>query len=89
MYDELFSDPIAMVKRIYQWFDMEVSARFEQRMRSYLDNNRQGKYGRHRYSLAEYAIDPQQFLEEHSEYMNHYGFTSAGVDERKRAECLS
>jgi len=88
MYDELFSDPIAMVKRIYDWFDLEVSSTFEQRMQSYLDNNRQGKYGRHRYSLEEYAIDSQEFLQEHSEYMNHYGFTSEGMLERKRAECL-
>jgi hypothetical protein len=88
MYDDLFSDPIAMVKRIYDWFDLEVSSTFEQRMRSYLDNNRQGKYGRHRYSLEEYAIDPREFLEEHSEYMNHYGFTSEGARARKRALCL-
>jgi len=88
MYDELFSDPIAMVKRIYHWFDLEVSPSFEQRMRSYLDNNRQGKYGRHRYSLEEYAINPQEFLQEHSAYMNHYGFTAEGVRERKRAASL-
>ena len=88
MYDELFADPIAMVKRIYSFFDLEVSPTFEQRMRTYLDNNRQGKYGRHQYSLEEYAIDPEQFLEAHCEYMSRYGFDLASIRERKRATAL-
>ena len=88
MYDELFADPLVMVKRIYNFFGLEVTPVFEQRMRTYLDNNRQGKYGRHTYSLREYAIDPEEFLQAHSEYMNQYGFKLEGVVERKRAASL-
>jgi len=88
MYDELFADPIAMVKRIYSWFDLEVTQTFEQRMRTYLDNNRQGKYGRHCYSLQEYGLDPQVLLESNYEYMQRYGFTIEGVVRSKRAASL-
>ncbi len=85
MYDELFADPIAMVKRIYAFFDLEVTAVFEQRMGAYLDANRQGKYGRHRYSLEEYGIDAEQYADEHREYMDRYGYRvgPAGAPERK------
>ncbi|MBV9182506.1 MAG: sulfotransferase [Acidobacteria bacterium] len=88
MYDELFADPIGMVKRIYRFFDLDVTPGFEQRMHRYLHNNRQGKYGRHAYSLAEYAIDPEAFLENHRDYMSHYGFKLEGVVNRKRAGSL-
>lgn len=88
MYDELFADPIAMVKRIYSWFDLEVSPTFEQRMRTYLDNNRQGKYGRHSYSLQEYGLDPQALLESNYEYMQQYGFTIEEGVRGKRAMSL-
>ena len=88
MYDELFADPIAMIKRIYSWFDLEVSPTFEKRMRTYLDNNRQGKYGRHSYSLEEYGIDAQGLLESNYEYMERYGFTVEEVVGRKRATSM-
>jgi hypothetical protein len=74
MYDELFADPIAMVRRIYDFCGLPVNMTFEGRVRKYLDNNRQGRHGRHRYSLEEYGIDAEAFVDEHSDYMSHYGF---------------
>jgi len=74
MYDELFSDPVAMVRRIYDFSGLRVTTAFEERMRRYLDNNRQGKYGRHRYSLEEYGIDAEAFVDEHADYMSKYNF---------------
>jgi len=53
IYDELFADPIAMVKRFYDFFNLEVTAPFESGMRTYIENNRQGKYGQRTYSLEE------------------------------------
>jgi hypothetical protein len=72
-----------MVKRIYNFFDLRITPIFEQRMQTYLANNRQGKYGRHRYSLEEYAIDPEEFLSTHSDCMTHYGF---GLEKCVRAD---
>lgn len=77
LYDELFADPVAMVKRIYSYFDLEVTPVFEQRMKTYLANNQQGKYGRHRYSLEEYGIDAGRYFETHRDYMTTYGFENA------------
>jgi len=74
MYEELFSDPIAMVKRVYQKFGLEYTGEFEERMKVYLENNRQGKYGRHKYSLDEYGFKAESVYDEYQDYMEHYGF---------------
>ena len=79
IYEELFSDPIAMVKRIYNQFDLEYTEEFEERMKVYLENNKQGKYGRHKYSLEEYGFDGESIYQEYRDYMEHYGF---GIPER-------
>jgi len=74
MYEELFSDPIEMVKKIYKKFDLEYTDEFEKRMIVYLKNNQQGKYGRHKYSLEEYGFEADQVLEDLSDYRNHYSY---------------
>ncbi len=74
IYDELFSDPIAMVRKIYEKFSLEYTDEFEQRMKVYLKNNKQGKYGRHKYSLEEYGFNGKSVYQEYRDYMEHYGF---------------
>ena len=79
LYDDLFSDPISMAKKIYEYFDIEYTEEFEERMKIYLKNNKQGKYGRHKYSLEEYGFNGESLYQEYREYMDHYGF---GVPEK-------
>ena len=74
MYQDLFRDPIAMVKRIYQKFDIEYTPEFESRMQRYLADNQQGKHGRHKYSNEEYGIEPRRLYENNKAYFDHYGF---------------
>ena len=80
IYEEFFSDPIRMVKKIYQKFDLEYTTEFEERMKVYLENNKQGKYGRHKYSLEEYGFNAENLFEEYREYMDLYGF---GIPDKK------
>jgi len=74
IYDELFSDPIAMVKRVYAKFGLEYTVEFEQRMKVYLQDNKQGKYGRHKYSLEEYGFKGKDVYKKYKSYMEHFGF---------------
>lgn len=74
MYQDLFHDPIGMVKKIYARFDLEYTQEFETRMKSYLENNKQGKYGRHKYTNEEYGIDPDALYEKNKAYFDRYGF---------------
>jgi hypothetical protein len=80
IYEEFFSDPIRVVKKIYQKFDLEYTKEFEKRMIVYLENNKQGKYGRHKYSLEEYGFNAENLYEEYREYMDLYGF---GIPDKK------
>lgn len=74
MYEELFSNPIEMVKRIYQKYELDYSKEFEERMKNYLRNNKQGKYGRHKYSLEEYGFTGEGLFQRYKGYMDHYGY---------------
>ncbi len=74
LYTELFADPIAMVKGIYAKFDLEYTQEFEDNMRAYLETNKQGKYGRHKYSNSEYGLDPELLQEELRAYYSKYGY---------------
>jgi hypothetical protein len=73
-YAELFSDPVTIVKKIYEKFNLEYTEEFEQRMKGYLENNKQGKYGRHKYSLEEYGLVAESLYQEFKEYMDHYDY---------------
>jgi len=82
IYEELFSDPVALVKKVYQKFGLEYTEEFEERMKDYLRNNKQGKYGRHTYSLEEYGFSGEQVYQEYKDYMEHYGFDIPEQTER-------
>lgn len=75
VYPEVFADPIATVRKIYAKFELDVTPEFEERMRGYLANNQQGKYGRHRYSNAEYAINVDALRDRHATYFDKYRFS--------------
>lgn len=76
VYNDTFADPIAMVHRIYEKFEMDVTPEFEERMKAYLANNKQGKHGRHRYSNEEYAIDTEKLRTRYLDYFDKYNFTT-------------
>jgi hypothetical protein len=82
MYDVFFKDPVSMVKKIYQKFDLEYTEEFEERMIVYLENNKQGKYGRHKYSLEEYGFNAENLYNEYQEYMDYYDFSIPDKIER-------
>lgn len=79
IYEEFFSDPIGIVQKIYEKFDLEYTEEFEERMKIYLINNQQGKYGRHKYSLEEYGFDKENLYQEYKEYMDLFGY---GISEK-------
>jgi hypothetical protein len=85
MYEDFFKDPIAVVKKIYQKFDLEYTDEFEKKMRTYLENNRQGKYGRHKYSLEEYGFEAKSLAEDFKEYMEHFKYDIPEKAEKKAA----
>mmetsp|Transcript_13720 Transcript_13720/g.18873 ORF Transcript_13720/g.18873 Transcript_13720/m.18873 type:complete len:445 (-) Transcript_13720:120-1454(-) len=51
-YKDYMEDPIAMVKQVYDYFGYEYTQEFEDRMKWFLENNTQFKFGNYQHLLA-------------------------------------
>jgi hypothetical protein len=70
--------PIDCVHRIYDYFGLAWSAEFEKAMRTWLNNNPQGKQGRNSYALDEFGLSAEQISQQYAEYTRL--FLSTGTD---------
>lgn len=71
-YEEFIKNPIQTVKSIYEHYGIKYTDEFEQRMKVYLENNPQGKHGRHKYSLEEYGLSVDKVNSAFEHYNTHY-----------------
>jgi hypothetical protein len=58
-YDELIADPLAQMRNLYAWLGDEWTDAAEAGMRAWLEENPQGRFGPHRYSLAQWGFTKQ------------------------------
>lgn len=58
-YRTLVSDPLAVVRQIYERLGRTVDPRSERAMQGWLASNPQHKDGKHNYSLEQFHLDPQ------------------------------
>jgi len=75
-FREFLRDEIAMVRRVYTHFGMELSQEAEARMRRFLADNRVDKHGRHTYSLALGGLDEAAERARYAAYQARYGIPS-------------
>jgi hypothetical protein len=78
-FGEFIRDEIAMVRRIYEHFGLELSLDAEARMRRFLAENPSDKHGAHRYSLADAALDPATERERCRFYTEHFSVEAEPV----------
>ena len=72
-FQEFMDDDLGAVKKIYQLAEMELNELSEQELRTYLDKNPRGKYGRVTYNLKrDFGISPIELQERFSFYYEHY-----------------
>ncbi len=57
LYADLIRDPMAVVRLIYNHFDMALTDETEMAMLRFLAENPQNRHGVHRYSLEEFGLD--------------------------------
>ena len=62
-YEDLLRAPLDVVAAIYAFDDMELTDDVVARMRAYLADNTQGRFGRHTYSLDEFGLHPDEIRE--------------------------
>ena len=68
-YDDLVSDPLAQMKQIYAWLGDPWTAPAEAGMRAWLDENPQGRFGKHGYSLSQWGFTKQDLAPYFSDYL--------------------
>jgi hypothetical protein len=72
-YPDLMADPIGVVRAIYEWEGTEYTPEAEASMRAYMDDNEQGKFGRHAYSLEPFGLDAGELTERFAPYVERFG----------------
>lgn len=71
-YDQITDDPIALVKSIYTHFGMTVTSQHEERMRTFLVENPQGRHGRNTYEPEDFGLDKRQINAHFADYIKTY-----------------
>lgn len=73
MYDDLLRDPIGVVHRVYAHFGRSLSPAAEERMRRFLAAHPKDRFGRHRYSLEQFGLDPDRVRRDYRDYRERFG----------------
>ena len=71
-YNDLVNDPINVVEKIYDRFNIKHSDHFHYRMEQYLKKNPQHKFGKHHYSLEEHNLTDENIINTFSSYIDKY-----------------
>ena len=71
-FEEVVADPVAVLGRAYERFDIPWSANIEARMRGFLANNPRGKHGAHRYEIADFGMTLGRIRERFGGYCDRY-----------------
>jgi len=71
-YDDMMTDPIAQMRKVYAWLGFEWTAAAENGMQQWLKENPQGRFGKHSYSLSEWGYTKQELEPYFADYLKVY-----------------
>ena len=71
-FEEIVADPVAVLGRAYERFDVPWSGDIEGRMRSFLDNHPRGQHGSHSYEIEDFGMTLGQIRERFGRYCSTY-----------------
>ena len=75
-YTEIRGDPIAAVRRIYDYFGWSLTRQAEQRMRVVLANQPQEQHGFHRYNLSQFGLQAAEGEKAFALYCERFGLST-------------
>ncbi len=70
--NDIVSDPLGCVHRIYQRFGLELRPEAEARMLRYAEAHPKNRFGVHRYDLGAYGLDPEAVRKAFSGYCEQF-----------------
>lgn len=68
-YDDLMSQPLESVRRIYDHFGLPLSEEFAQRANTFVSRSPRHKHGIHDYSLSDYGLDAAEVASGFAEHV--------------------
>jgi hypothetical protein len=71
-YDDLLHAPVDTVARIYEAFGDGLADEARAAVESHVATNRRGRYGEHRYDLAEFGLAERDIAERFASYVERY-----------------
>ncbi|XP_013414634.1 uncharacterized protein LOC106176694 [Lingula anatina] len=71
-YEHLVRAPIDTVRQIYNKFGLDLSEQAEAKMKAYIKENPQNKYGRHHYDLETYGLKEEEIFEKFRDYIEYF-----------------
>ena len=71
-YADLVEDPLGTVEHLYAACGEEFDARAHGAIAAYVNAHPKGKFGTHRYDLAEYGLDAGELAERFAGYVDRY-----------------
>jgi hypothetical protein len=71
-YEDTVSNPVGVIEKIYDRFELPLPGAVVDRMRTWLAENPQGKFGSHSYSLGELGLTEADIDSTFDEYMERY-----------------
>jgi Sulfotransferase family len=71
-YTDLVREPISTVRRIYAHFGLRFTDELETRMRRFLAEHPKDEYGVHRYSPAQFGLDPDAVATAFRAYLSRF-----------------
>ncbi|RJF91165.1 sulfotransferase family protein [Sphingomonas cavernae] len=77
-YSDLVSNPIGAMRKLYASLGDDFTPEAEAAMQSWLDDNPQGKFGRHEYKLAQYGLSAEQLAPRFERYLSSYDVAREG-----------
>src|SRR5207253_3726573 len=89
-YDEIRREPIAAVRRIYEFFDWSLSQEAEQRMRVLVAGQAERQSANHRYDLSQFGSSAQEVLSVFATYCQRFGLAQpSGVQQKQVARSVA
>ena len=84
-YDEIRREPIAAVRRIYEFFDWSLSQEAEQRMRVLVAGQAERQSANHRYDLSQFGATADEVLSAFATYCERFGLSQSTRARQKPA----
>jgi hypothetical protein len=82
---EISRDPIAAIRRIYDYFGWSLSKQAEQRMRTLVASHAERQPGNHRYHLSQFGSSAEEVLSAFAPYCQRFGLSPLSGEKLSRS----